>query len=113
MRRGIVARLSSGACMKPVLAALALCLAFAAPALAERLPPERVFADPNLSGPTARGVALSPDGKLVTYLLPKPEDHTTLDLWAVSASGGEPRRIVDARALEPKEKELSEAEKAR
>jgi dipeptidyl-peptidase-4 len=99
--------------MKPLFVAFALSLALAAPALAERLPTERAFADPNLAGPTARGLELSPDGKLVTYLLPKPEDHTTLDLWAISAAGGEPRRLIDARALEPKEKALSEAEKAR
>src|SRR5258705_11523041 len=103
----------SGVCMKPLFAAFALSLTLVAPALAERLPPERAFADPNLAGPTARGLALSPDGKLVTYLLPKPEDHTTLDLWAISASGGEPSRLIDARALDPKAKELSEAEKAR
>jgi dipeptidyl-peptidase 4 len=83
------------------------------PAHAQKLTPERVFSDPGLSGPTARGVALSPDGKLVTYLKPKTEDQNVLDLWAADVTGGEPVRLIDARALAPEEKELSEAEKAR
>ncbi|MDO8379602.1 MAG: hypothetical protein Q7T09_11510, partial [Phenylobacterium sp.] len=37
-------------------------------ARAEKLTPERVYAAPDLTGPRARGVTLSPDGKLVTYL---------------------------------------------
>ena len=48
---------------KPSLTALAAVLALSSPAMAEKLTPERVFADPGLSGPTAKGVALSPDGK--------------------------------------------------
>jgi dipeptidyl-peptidase-4 len=37
-----------------------------AAAQSRRLTPERVFASPALSGPTARGVAISPDGAWVT-----------------------------------------------
>ena len=92
-------------------ALLALALV-ASPAAAQRLTPERLFSAPDISGPTARGVAFSPDGRLVTYLQARPEDQTTLDLWAVDASGGEPRRLVDAAALETGEP-LSEAEVAR
>ena len=77
------------------------------------LTPERVFSDPDLSGPTARGVQLSPDGKLVTFLRAKPNDREVQDLWAIDVAGGEPRRLIDAKVLEPKETELSEAEKAR
>ena len=80
---------------------------------AELLTPARAFAAPELAGPTARGVAFSPDGKLVTFLRAKPEDQTVLDLWAAPAGGGEPRRLVDARAFEPKGAPLSEAEKSR
>ena len=79
----------------------------------QRLTPERVFADPSLNGPAARGVAFSPDGRLVTYLLPKPEDQQVLDLWAVETAGGQPRRLVDSRALAPEDRVLSEAERAR
>lgn len=82
-------------------------------ALAEVLTPERTFAAPDLSGPTARGVQFSPDGRLVTFLRAKPEDRTTLDLWAVPTAGGEPHRLVDARTLEPKDARLSEAEQSR
>ncbi|MBC6980547.1 S9 family peptidase [Caulobacter sp. 17J80-11] len=80
---------------------------------ADGLTPERVFADPGLNGRAARGVALSPDGQLVTYLKAKDEDQNVLDLWAADVKGGEPHRLIDARALAPADKDLSEAEKAR
>jgi dipeptidyl-peptidase-4 len=80
---------------------------------ADKLTPERVYADPDLTGPLARGVKLSPDGELVTYLKARPEDQTALDLWAVPVKGGEPYRLIDAAALAPDAKALSEAEKAR
>ena len=94
-------------------AALLLATALGAPARAELLTPERAFAAPDLAGPRARGVAFSPDGRLVTFLRAKPDDRTVLDLWAMPADGGEPRRLVDARAFEPKGAQLSEAEKSR
>ncbi|PTT84174.1 hypothetical protein DBR41_08445, partial [Pseudomonas sp. HMWF010] len=68
--------------IRPSLTVLATCLALSTPALAQKLPPERIFADPGLSGPTARGVALSPDGKRVTYLKGKAEAANVQDLWA-------------------------------
>jgi dipeptidyl-peptidase-4 len=78
------------------------------------LTPERVFGDPDLSGPLARGVALSPDGKLVTFLRAKPTDQSALDLWAAPAAGQGPAHLlVDAAALEAQAGELTEAEKAR
>ena len=98
---------------KPSLTALAAVLALSTPALAEKLTPERIFADPSLSGPTARGVALSPDGKRVTYLKGKPEAANIQDLWAADVKGGEPYRLIDSAALSSGDKELSEAEKAR
>ncbi|RVT40264.1 S9 family peptidase [Sphingobium algorifonticola] len=79
-----------------------------------RLTAERVFADPDLSGPTARGVTFSPDGRSVTYLQPKATDQTALDLWIVPTDGrGAPRMIVDSAALEAKVGPISEAERAR
>lgn len=77
------------------------------------LTPERVFADPDLNGPRARGVSLSPDGELVAWLRGRDEDQNVLDLWAAPVAGGEPYRLVDARALVPDEGQLSEAERAR
>ncbi|MGR4864499.1 S9 family peptidase [Caulobacter sp. LARHSG274] len=99
--------------IRPSLLAITACLALSSPVLAEKLTPERVFADPNLSGPAAKGVALSPDGKRVTYLKAKPEAANVQDLWAADVKGGEPYRLIDAAALSPGTKELSEAEKAR
>jgi dipeptidyl-peptidase-4 len=87
--------------------------AMAGQASAEKLTPERVFSAPDLSGPRARGVNLSPDGAMVTYLRAKTDDPRITDLWAADVAGGEPRLLIDARALLPKDKVLSEAEKSR
>ena len=54
------------------LAALALALPSALPAMAEKLPPQRVFESPDLSGPRARGVKLSPDDLLAVLKLHRP-----------------------------------------
>ena len=77
------------------------------------LTPERVFANPSLSGPVARGVSLSPDGELVAFLRSRPDDVDVLDLWAAPTGEGEPFKLIDAQALVPDAGELSEAEKAR
>lgn len=77
------------------------------------LTPERVFANPSLNGPVARGVSLSPDGELVAFLRSRPDDVDVLDLWAAPTGAGEPYKLLDARALVPDAGELSEAEKAR
>jgi dipeptidyl-peptidase-4 len=99
--------------IKPSLTVLATCIALSTPVMAEKLTPERVFADPSLGGPTAKGVALSPDGKRVTYLKAKAEAANVQDLWAADVKGGEPYRLIDSAALSSGAKELSEAEKAR
>jgi dipeptidyl-peptidase-4 len=80
---------------------------------AEKLTAGRLFTDPDLAGKTARGVALSPDGKRVTYLRAKEDNANVLDLWAADVAGGEPYRLIDSNALSSGKKELSEAEKAR
>ncbi len=77
------------------------------------LTPERVFSDPGLSGPVAKGVSLSPDGALVAFLRSRPDDVSVQDLWAAPTGAGEPFKLIDARALVPDAGELSEAEKAR
>jgi dipeptidyl-peptidase-4 len=77
------------------------------------LTPERVFADPALSGPVAKGVSLSPDGELVAFLRSREDDAEVQDLWAAPTGEGEPFKLIDARALVPDAGELSEAEKAR
>ena len=98
--------------MKLVTAALAALVA-ATPALAEQLPPKRIFDSPDISGPRARGVKLSPDGKAVTYIKTRADDLTVSDLWVADVAGGEPRMLLDGKKLAPPERELSEAEKAR
>ena len=77
------------------------------------LTPERVFANPSLTGPVAQGVSLSPDGELVAFLRAREDDVSVLDLWAAPTGAGEPFKLIDARALVPDAGELSEAEKAR
>ncbi|WP_443747370.1 DPP IV N-terminal domain-containing protein [Asticcacaulis solisilvae] len=88
----------------------------AAPAAAANalpLTPERIFADPDLSGPKAVGVKLSPDGELLTYLQPKKTNAQVQDLWAVPVKGGDPFILIDADTLSDSGKALSEAEKSR
>ncbi|WP_293903761.1 S9 family peptidase [Phenylobacterium sp.] len=98
--------------MKLAVAALAAFLV-ALPAMAEKLPPQRVFDSPELSGPRARGVKLSPDGKAVTYIKTRADDLTVTDLWIADVAGGEPRLLLDGKSLAPEARDLSEAEKAR
>lgn len=95
------------------LAGLVLGMTMAGSAEAQKLTAERVYAAPDLSGPRARGVSLSPDGTLATYLKAKADDPRMTDLWAAEIAGGEPKLLIDARALIPKDRELSEAEKSR
>ncbi|MES1197219.1 MAG: S9 family peptidase [Pseudomonadota bacterium] len=96
-----------------MLAAFAL---VATPALAQSsgaLTPERVFADPDLDGPTPREVRFSPDGRSITQLRPRADDHLALDLWTEPLNGGAARELIDSRALAVDESNLSEFERAR
>jgi len=113
---------SSVAAMRNILLASTLLVATLTPlaaAIAQEAPgtailtPERVFADPALSGPVAKGVSLSPDGELVAFLRSREDDAEVQDLWAAPTGEGEPFKLIDARALVPDAGELSEAEKAR
>ena len=77
------------------------------------LTPERVYSSPDLSGPQAKGVKLSPDGSAVTYLRVKATDLDVTDLWIAEVKGGPPRMLIDGAALIPKGRVLSETEKTR
>jgi dipeptidyl-peptidase-4 len=79
----------------------------------EVLTPARVFASPDLSGPSARGVQMAPDGSAVTYLKSKPSDVTVTDLWIADVAHGTSRLLIDGAALSPKDHTLSEAERSR
>jgi dipeptidyl-peptidase 4 len=100
--------------MKAVAAASIVALLAGLPALAQPpLPAQRIFESPDLSGPRARGVALSPDGRSVTYIKTRETDLSISDLWVADVAGGEPRMLIDGKLLAPAARELSEAEKAR
>lgn len=103
--------------MRNILLMSAAAVALAGPVFAQTpsniLTPERVFADPALGGPVAKGVSLSPDGELVAFLRSRDDDVSVQDLWAAPTGPGEPYKLIDTRALVPDAGELSEAEKAR
>jgi dipeptidyl-peptidase-4 len=115
MRNILLASTLFVAALSPFSAAQAQQTPAPAPAAAESaiLTPERVFANPALAGPVAKGVTLSPDGELVAFLRSRDDDVDVLDLWAAPTGEGEPFKLIDARALVPDAGELSEAEKAR
>jgi dipeptidyl-peptidase-4 len=71
---------------------------------------DRLYSSPSLSGSSPRSLSFSPDGTRVTFLKPKEDDRTVLDLWAMDVADGNTYRLVDSRALVPDEGELSEAE---
>ncbi len=97
--------------LKGSAAALALLANAAAPAFAQlQLTLERVFANPDLSGPQLRALKLSPDGKLVTLLKPRADEKERLDLWAIDSATGSERMLVDSKKT-GSGAELSEAEK--
>ena len=95
-----------------VVAALSLA-AVAPPALSGKLPLERLFAAPDLSGPALRGVKISPDGRLVAYLRARDDDKDRFDLWAYDVPAARHRLLVDSRALAGADRALSVEEEAR
>ncbi|NBD95233.1 MAG: alpha/beta fold hydrolase [Gammaproteobacteria bacterium] len=74
---------------------------------------ERIFASPDLAGPTLRQAELSPAGDRVTFLKGREEDRNLLDLWEYNVADDETRVLVAADAVVSGEIELSDAEKAR
>lgn len=85
----------------------------AAPAHAGKLPLERLFAAPDVSGPTLRGVKISPDGKLIAYLKAREDDKDRYDLWAYDVPAARHRQLVDSRTLAGADKALSAEEESR
>ena len=96
--------------MRFVLLGMAL---ITAPVLAETPPQpltlERIFASPTLAGDAPRALKLSPDGKLLTSLRPRPDDRERFDLWATDTGTGVERMLVDSTKFGGGA--LSEAEK--
>ena len=85
---------------------LASLMAMSLPAVAEKLTIERIFDGGSLSGPTPRGLLMSPDGARVTFLRARPDDQFQLDLWEYNVKDNTTRRLVDSTTLEPHGAEL-------
>jgi dipeptidyl-peptidase-4 len=89
----------------------------AATAQAQDLTLERLFASPSLAGSSPRLPRLSPDGKLVTLLRNREQDRDRYDLWAVDATTGEARMLVDSTRFgsgaQLSEEEMMRRERAR
>ena len=92
---------------------LALSALASGTARADALTLERLFAAPDLSGPTLRGAKISPDGRLITYLKARDDDKDRFDLWAFDIAKREHRRLVDSRTLAGADQALSAEEEAR
>src|SRR5688572_17190542 len=95
------------------LAAAVLASAATGVARADNLSLERLFSAPDLSGPTLRGVKISPDGKLVAYLKARDDDKDRFDLWAYDVPARRHRLLVDSRTLAGADRALSVEEEAR
>jgi dipeptidyl-peptidase 4 len=114
--KGMRAAVRRGAVSFRVGAALALALltlVFGSPAHSGKLPLERLFAAPDLSGPTLRGVKISPDGGLVAYLRARDDDKDRYDLWAYDVTAKRHRLLADSRTLAGEDRALSAEEEAR
>ena len=84
--------------------------AMAADDSAQPLTLERIFASPDLAGPQPQSMKLSPDGKLVTLLKPRPDEKNRFDLWALDTATGQERMLVDSKKV-GSGADLTEAEK--
>src|SRR5512138_3979291 len=80
---------------------------------AEPLTIARLFAPPDLSGPSLLAPKFSPDGRYVTYLQGKADAKDQLDLWAFDTRTGASKLLVDSRALATGPETLSAEEEAR
>ncbi|MGI2171340.1 DPP IV N-terminal domain-containing protein [Shewanella sp. MF05960] len=72
---------------------------------------ERIHASPALAGSSPRGLALSPDGKRVTYLSSRADNQHFYDLWQMNIATGQRSILINADQLAGGE--LSDEEKAR
>jgi dipeptidyl-peptidase 4 len=84
----------------------------ALPAGAAQLTIERIFGDPDISGPTPRSVQVSPDGRRVGLLRGRANDRHQLDFWSYDVTDRALKLRVDSKQLAPVE-HLSVEERAR
>ncbi len=100
--------------MKPICLLLTLIMTFQTDlSNAETLTLERIFASPDLSGPSLRALKMSPDGSRVTYLQGKADNKDQYDLWEYHIADQAKRLLVDSNDLLDGEEVLSDEEKAR
>ena len=109
----MLANLSRDARRIALAALAAVALQTNAPVAAEQLSLERLFAAPDISGPTLRSPQISPDGKLVAYLKGSADDKDRYDLWAYDVRAMQHRQLIDARRLAGGVATLSAEEEAR
>jgi len=74
---------------------------------------QRLYAAPELNGPSPQGVKISPDSSRVTFLRAKESDPLQMDLWEYNLADREMRLLVDSTALVAGNEALSEEELAR
>jgi len=95
-------------CFSVVLATLFCCGFFARFSAAQQpagagkvLTVERIYSQPSLSGRLTRGLAWTPDGKLLSYFETKGTGkETKTELWGMDAASGERRLLVEADRLD-------------
>lgn len=93
-----------------VIAALAM---LCGTALAEKLDFARLHADPPLSGASAQGLTVAPDGRRVTFLQPRADNQDVLDLWQIDIATGARSLLLRQEDLVAGAAELTAEEEAR
>lgn len=95
------------------IAALSALLGRPSGSAADPLTLERIFAAPDLSGPSLRAAQISPDGRYVTWLQGTEDNKDRLDLWAHDIRAGKRLRLVDSTLLGPRDAPLAPEEAQR
>jgi len=68
-------------------------------AAAEALTLEKIFSRQGIEGSPPSEIQKRPDGKFVTYLLPRADDPDLRDLWRIETASGKKSLLVDAEEI--------------
>ncbi len=79
----------------------------------EALTIERLFEDPDLSGPAPKNVKISPDGERVGFLRGSADNQLVLDLWSFDLASSDVRQLVASDDITGGVTVLSAEEEAR